>query len=705
MKNTKKTRRVAAFAAAVMMAACVAVPMSSFSASAETTKITEGSITITTTEQDHTYSAYQIFDANLSKDSDTGAITFSDVDWGSGMKADVTAIYQDLYAIYVGKLTTAGETAYTAWLTTEGNSGKSKADYIATLKDAIENAADADALVAAQAVYNANVAPASNAAEVAEALQGLADGTATTYTIMDQVAAVFQKYIGTATVTTTTWTQDLDTTTEGDQSGYKISISDPGYYLVIDSAKNTSGLANGEAISKYILRVAGDETLSPKADAPQVMKKVKEDDAYTGNTNQTVAFGQQSAYALDDNFNDVADYDMGQVIDFTLYGSLPTTFANYKGYYYQFTDTMDAGFTLLDNANVETAGDKVIDAKDFVVTVTDGSAEKVLDSTQYVYTAVMTGGGETAKQTGFTITIADLKSIDMDTATEGVQQMSSAAIITVDYQAKLNGDAVVGLDGNVNAVDLTYSNNSNTAQGGYEAGQPDSPNDETGTTEKDKVIVFTYEMDVTKYLNSEAAANKENKGQAGFVLYKKITTGEGNVTTKYAVLDSNNNIVDWTENDKDSSETIKATEIKTDANALVKFIGLDDGTYFLKETTTPVGYNTMNDLQVVIDATTVNDQNWKFGENNPAALALTAISGTYNDTTVSSTGENAGITLKGADNENGCIVPVSIVNKAGSSLPSTGGIGTTLFYVGGGVLVAGAGVLLITKKRAKKDAE
>ena len=60
---------------------------------------------------------------------------------------------------------------------------------------------------------------------------------------------------------------------------------------------------------------------------------------------------------------------------------------------------------------------------------------------------------------------------------------------------------------------------------------------------------------------------------------------------------------------------------------------------------------------------------------------------------------NEGVALATVENS------VQIQNKKGSTLPSTGGIGTTMFYVGGGVLVAGAGVILITKKRAKKDAE
>ena len=96
----------------------------------------------------------------------------------------------------------------------------------------------------------------------------------------------------------------------------------------------------------------------------------------------------------------------------------------------------------------------------------------------------------------------------------------------------------------------------------------------------------------------------------------------------------------------------------------------------------------MADLALTIGATTANNQTWA----GTASDALTAIKLTMNNN------ETAG------DVDNGT-VSGSIINQKGSSLPSTGGIGTTMFYVGGGVLVAGAGVLLITKKRAKKDAE
>lgn len=242
----------------------------------------------------------------------------------------------------------------------------------------------------------------------------------------------------------------------------------------------------------------------------------------------------------------------------------------------------------------------------------------------------------------------------------------------MEYNAVLNSNAVIGLNGQENEVYLTYSNNPNwTGEG--------TPED-SGKTPEDKVIVFTYELDVTKYLGDEkTTANATEGTKAGF----KLGNANG---TKWATVDENLRITGWVD------DVAAATEVTTDATGIFKFVGLDDGTYTLRETTTPTGYNTMADLNLTIDATTSNVQDWNFGAENAAKSALSAIKLTMNNK------ETTGDVTEGK-------VEGSIINQKGSSLPSTGGIGTTMFYVGGGVLVAGAGVLLITKKRAKKDAE
>ena len=118
--------------------------------------------------------------------------------------------------------------------------------------------------------------------------------------------------------------------------------------------------------------------------------------------------------------------------------------------------------------------------------------------------------------------------------------------------------------------------------------------------------------------------------------------------------------------------------------------GLDDGTYYLMEIKAPNGYNLLEgDVQLVIEATTVNGQNW----NGVANTALTAL--TIN---VANEGAVNGKTDTGAVN-------VTVRNNQGATLPETGGMGTTLFYIIGGLLVVGAGILLVVRIRMRSHNE
>lgn len=121
----------------------------------------------------------------------------------------------------------------------------------------------------------------------------------------------------------------------------------------------------------------------------------------------------------------------------------------------------------------------------------------------------------------------------------------------------------------------------------------------------------------------------------------------------------------------------------SDENGLFKVIGLDDGTYYLKETVAPSGYNTLADpIRLVIAANTNNGQNG-FGKTTE----LTTI-----DVTVDNGSAKGGTVATGT-------VSITVENNRGTTLPGTGGIGTTIFYVVGGGLMVVAAILLITKKR------
>lgn len=562
MKNTKRARRAAAFAAAVVMAACAAIPMgSSFSASAA------GNNTITITAVDgaaitHNYEAYQVFKGQYAAGS------LGNIDWGTGV--DGTTILAELQSA----------------------------------------AAPLD-------VFNG----AKDAKDVAEKL-----AAGVTKADDDTLAVAFAAVVG----------KHLTTVKSGTYANGEITGLDDGYYLVQDASDSPSGTGetNSGAKTRFILKVAGggNVNVTAKSSAPSVVKKVKENTDVSDYV-YTDAIGQKT----DADYNDVADYNIGDAVPFKLYGTMPSTIEDYSKYKYVFHDTLSKQFDAPAAGNVSVK----IDGTDAV------GANVNVDSTTNT----------------ITVTFDDIKAENT---------ITKSSVVTVEYNAVLNSNAVIGLNGQENEVYLTYSNNPNwTGEG--------TPED-SGKTPEDKVIVFTYELDVTKYLGDEhTKANAEDGTKAGF----KLGNANG---TKWATVDENLRITGWVD------DVAAATEVTTDATGIFKFVGLDDGTYTLRETTTPTGYNTMADLNLTIDATTSNVQDWNFGAEDAAKSALSAIKLTMNNK------ETTGDVNKGTVNG-------SIINQKGSSLPSTGGIGTTMFYVGGGVLVAGAGVLLITKKRAKKDAE
>lgn len=442
----------------------------------------------------------------------------------------------------------------------------------------------------------------------------------------DTLAVAFAAVVG----------KHLTTVKSGTYANGEITGLDDGYYLVQDASDSPSGTGetNSGAKTRFILKVAGggNVNVTAKSSAPSVVKKVKENTDVSDYV-YTDAIGQKT----DADYNDVADYNIGDAVPFKLYGTMPSTIEDYSKYKYVFHDTLSKQFDAPAAGNVSVK----IDGTDAV------GANVNVDSTTNT----------------ITVTFDDIKAENT---------ITKSSVVTVEYNAVLNSNAVIGLNGQENEVYLTYSNNPNwTGEG--------TPED-SGKTPEDKVIVFTYELDVTKYLGDEhTKANAEDGTKAGF----KLGNANG---TKWATVDENLRITGWVD------DVAAATEVTTDATGIFKFVGLDDGTYTLRETTTPTGYNTMADLNLTIDATTSNVQDWNFGAEDAAKSALSAIKLTMNNK------ETTGDVNKGTVNG-------SIINQKGSSLPSTGGIGTTMFYVGGGVLVAGAGVLLITKKRAKKDAE
>ena len=160
---------------------------------------------------------------------------------------------------------------------------------------------------------------------------------------------------------------------------------------------------------------------------------------------------------------------------------------------------------------------------------------------------------------------------------------------------------------------------------------------------------------------------------------------------KYATVDANNKITGWVDTEAAGSE------FTSSAAGTFSIIGLDDGTYTLKETEAPATYNapTPDTLEFTIDATTANNQTWD-GTANKAltALNLTAATGAQ-------LANNIG-TGKAGTLDTG-IVAATVYNTKGTTLPTTGGIGTTLFILGGGCAAGIAGIYLVSKKKTREE--
>lgn len=228
---------------------------------------------------------------------------------------------------------------------------------------------------------------------------------------------------------------------------------------------------------------------------------------------------------------------------------------------------------------------------------------------------------------------------DVKTCAEGLD-LNDGATITVTYTAHLNDKAYVntgsGSTENKNSVQLQYSNNPR-------------PGEYWGTTPKSEVYVFTYQLNNTKLAENEHGAPLKD---VGFCLYSDEACAHKVELYKEG---------DFYFPIKDATDKKAVEEMYSDKDGKFNIKGLDAGTYYLKETTPPKDYNACADKEIVISAT---------HDVNHVELDSSKLSTT-------------------------------IINKkaGGITLPSTGGIGTTIFYVVGGGLMVAAIVLLVTKKR------
>ena len=437
-----------------------------------------------------------------------------------------------------------------------------------------------------------------------------------------------------------------------------------GYYLVVED--------NGKNQTANILKVVDkDVNIVTKLGALTFQKKLKD----TNDTAGTIT-----------DWQDGADWDVGDQVPFQLKATLPENVSEYEGYFLKFTDNIAAGFYVNEVSDIKDLtvkiGGKTISAND----VTGGN----------------TGYDITVSENKFTIVFPDIKHV----ASKFRVDPNNAEVV-VEYKAVLGEDSVTsesfgtaadkvnyGEEGNENTAFATYSNNpefdmypgvdltddddtndtpddtdenddDTKPKKPNDGGDDDQPNEEnpstkddedndnndsTGSTTLDKVKVFTYKTVINK-----VDENEDPLEGAEFTLYKDVDGTPVEITR---------------------------VVVSGDKNDVFSFYGLDDGDYTLSETKTPDGYNTIADIDFTISATHDEDD-----ADDPELIDLTA--------TGLATDPIAGDVATG-------VIESNIINEKGSVLPETGGIGTKIFYGVGGSMAGLAAVALIAKKRMSK---
>lgn len=553
---------------------------------------------------------------------------------------------------------------YTAYQIFKGEISGAKDNYKLANLQWGDNVNSETLLAALKAMPNSEFTDATDAVAVAEVIAEKYKEAAA----LDQLAKIIAEHItGSGTVLT-----------KEDGNDYASASVAPGYYMIQDTVAENG---NQHSISKYIVEVVGPTDLVQKSKETTVEKKIQKITEIKDNVTGEVTTNKDGV--------DLDEAGIGEPKEFTLTATLPEDYALYKSFYLNFRDTMQHMEFIGVDSVVVMRGDREIAA----IAATD-SEDKATDRYFVSYSH-----DETEDTGSLSVLIKNLKRVSSDI------QAGDKVIVT--YQAKLTPQAVIAGDTNINKVVLDYSNNPNSNW------DPDEPNPPYGTTPEDEVKLVTTELVIQK-----TDGEGKNLAGAGFTLtgdvndiritttarftrddvngiYYELTDGTYTTTSpdttnidtdKYVMATDGTypkyklEYVQDTEEVKSNTETTKVIAWVDESGQLV-FSGLGAGNYTLTESTTPVGYNTIEPINFTIKYIPRDTPTEELEEGQSVGFYVSE--------------SNYPITL-GTEKNN---LMTTVVNNSGAVLPSTGGIGTTIFYVLGSILLIGAGVLLVTKRK------
>lgn len=441
------------------------------------------------------------------------------------------------------------------------------------------------------------------------------------------------------------------TTAKAEESASSVTIKDLplGYYVVEDTGSN-------KPVSALILDTTNPNVdVNIKADKPSIDKKIVEGDTEVKHNNAAV----------------------GDTVSYKVTSKVPDM-TGYKKYYFVINDTLSKGLTFNDDVAIymgdQTEGNKL--AK---------NAYSVTKSTD-----------QTTGETKVEIVFKDFINYEDRKETP----------IIVTYSATVNENAVIGDKGNPNTVKLQYSNNPNETVEG-DPGNPDKPKNPIGETPESETRTYVTDVELIKVdskNNRLTGAEFKIEGEKlNTVLVRKDVYTESAEGTYWKLKDGsyttddpngagmNKDLYEDTSKKYSKSttteKTVKAEQVVykgvVGADGVLRFAGLSAGTYTITEVKAPNGYNLLKDPITVT-----------IGFNTPGTEAATT-DGIWSYTWNNGTNNGGNVTSRSNT--------VTVTNLSGAELPSTGGIGTTIFYVLGSILLIGAVVLLVTKKRMNSE--